>query len=364
MNCITSFRFRSFGHLFRRCSVSHVVVLALLLLGVTFFASAQEGTIVGTVTDPSGAAIPNVTVTVTQVETGRTSTFTTNDAGQYAAPGLPIGHYDLKATSTGFKVEATTGIVLNVSDRIRVDFQMKLGTASETVSVEANAVAVQADTGEQSSLINGTQITQLATNGRTIYQYVTLTTGAANLMTDSQLPVPVGSNSQISFNGTRPGHNLYLLDGGENSDRGGAGASSVMPSIDALSETQTLTANYSADYGLSSGGTISSAVKSGTTTFHASAWEFFRNDALDARNFFNPAPKPIGELRYNIFGFNAGGPVTFGKFYNPERTKTFFFYNMEWRKIISGGSPINQTVPQPDTYGGDFTGFVPANVTD
>jgi hypothetical protein len=137
-----------------------------------------------------------------------------------------------------------------------------------------------------------------------------------------------------------------------------------MPSIDALSETQTLTANYSADYGLSSGGTISSAVKSGTTTFHASAWEFFRNDALDARNFFNPAPKPIGELRYNIFGFNVGGPVTFGKFYNPERTKTFFFYNMEWRKIISGGSPINQTVPQPDTYGGDFTGFVPANVTD
>jgi len=354
MNCITSFRVRSVGHLFRRFAVSHVVALALLLLGVTFFASAQEGTIVGTVTDPSGAAIPNVTVTITQVETGRTSTFTTNDAGQYAAPGLPIGHYDLKATSTGFKVEATTGIVLNVSDRIRVDFQMKLGTASETVSVEANAVAVQADSGEQSSLVSGQQISQLATNGRAIYQYIQLTTGASSLMADSQLPVPVGSDSNVSFNGSRVGHNLYLLDGGENSDRGGAGGSIVMPSIDALSETQTLTSNYSADYGLNSGATISSAVKSGTTTFHASAWEFFRNDALDARNFFNPAPQTIGELRYNIFGFNAGGPVTFGKFYNPERTKTFFFYNMEWRKIISGGSPINQTVPNPSTYGGDL----------
>src|SRR5215471_2048491 len=354
MNRITFFRFRSVGHLFRRFSGSHVVVLALLLLGVTFFASAQEGTIVGTVTDPSGAAIPNVTVTITQVETGHTRTYTTNDTGQYVAASLPIGHYDLKATSTGFKVEATTGIVLNVSDRIRVDFQMKLGTASETVSVEANAVAVQADSGEQSSLVTGQQISQLATNGRAIYQYIQLTTGASSLMTDSQLPVPVGSNSNVSFNGSRNGHNLYLLDGGENSDRGGAGSSSVMPSIDALSETQTLTANYSADYGLSSGGTISSAIKSGTTTFHASAWEFFRNDALDARNFFNPAPKPIGELRYNIFGFNVGGPVTFGKFYNPERTKTFFFYNMEWRKIISGGSPINQTVPNPSTYGGDF----------
>jgi hypothetical protein len=343
-----------------------VVVLALLLLGVTFLASAQEGTIVGTVTDPSGAAVPNVTITITQVETGHERTFTTNDAGQYAAPSLPIGNYDLRATSTGFKVEVTKGIVLNVSDRIRVDFQMKLGTASETVSVEANAVAVQADSGEQSSLVSGQQISQLATNGRAIYQYIQLTTGASSLMTDSQLPVPVGSNSNLSFNGSRQGHNLYLLDGGENSDRGGAGSSSVMPSIDALSETQTLTSNYSADYGLSSGGTISSAIKSGTTTFHASAWEFFRNDALDARNFFNPAPQPIGELRYNIFGFNVGGPVTFGKFYNPERTKTFFFYNMEWRKIIQGGSPINQTVPNPSTYGGDFgatTVNVPAAAT-
>jgi len=117
-------------------------------------------------------------------------------------------------------VEATTGIVLNVSDRIRVDFQMKLGTASETVSVEANAVAVQADSGEQSSLVTGQQITQLATNGRAIYQYIQLSTGASSLMADSQLPVPVGSDSNVSFNGSRVGHNLYLLDGGENSDRG------------------------------------------------------------------------------------------------------------------------------------------------
>jgi len=323
-------------------------------VGVTFLASAQEGTIVGTVTDPSGAAVPNVTVTITQVATGRVNTFTTNDTGQFAAPSLPIGNYDLKVSASGFKMEERKGIVLNVSDRIRIDFQMKLGTASETVSVEANAVAVQADTGEQSSLISGTQISQLATNGRTIYQYIALTTGASSLMTDSQLPVPVGSNSNVSFNGARNGHNLYLLDGGENSDRGGAGSSSVMPSIDALSETQTLTSNYSADYGLSSGGTISSAIKSGTTAFHFSLWEFFRNDALDARNFFNPAPQRVSELRYNIYGFNVGGPVTFGKYYNPEKTKTFFFYNMEWRKIISGGTPINQTVPLPSTYGGDF----------
>ena len=187
-----------------------------------------------------------------------------------------------------------------------------------------------------------------------------LTPGASNLNPDSQMPVPVGGASgNISFNGNRSGHNLYLLDGGENSDRGGAGSSSVLPSIDAIAETQTLTSNYSADYGLSSGATISSVVKSGQQTFHASAWEFFRNDALDARYFFNTKPNPVSELRYNIFGFNVGGPVTFGKLYNPNKTKTFFFYNMEWRKIINGGSPINQQVPLPATYGGDFSSTAP-----
>ncbi len=205
-------------------------------------------------------------------------------------------------------------MTLNVNDRTRVDFQMTVGAASETVSVEANAVAVQTDSSEQSSLVTGTQIAELATNGRTIYSYVSLTPGASSLNPDSQLPVPTGGASgNISFNGNRSAHNLYLLDGGENSDRGGAGTSSVLPSIDSISETQTLTSNYSAEYGLSSGATISSAIKSGTSSLHASAWEFFRNDALDARNYFNPSPQPVGELRYNIFGFNIGGPVTFGQ---------------------------------------------------
>ena len=347
----------------KRPWLSRAMFLAVLLVALPILAHAQEATIVGTVTDPSGGVVPNVTITVTNLSTGFARTLTTNDSGQYGAPGLPIGKYDVKATGAGFREEVTSGVVLNVNDRIRIDFQLKMGTKSEVVSVESNPIAVQADSSEQSSLINGTQITELATNGRAIYSYVVLTPGASSLMSDSQLPVPVGSNSNISFNGNRPGHNLYLLDGGENSDRGGAGSSSVMPSIDAIAETQTLTSNYSADYGLSSAGTISSAIKSGTKTFHASAWEFFRNNALDARNYFNAAPSPVAELRYNIFGFNVGGPVTFGKLYNPEKTKTFFFYNMEWRRIIEGQT-LNQTVPATATYGGDFANNLPANGKD
>ena len=339
-------------------NLRYFLLLCLLLVAFPFLAAAQEAAIVGTVTDPSGGVVPKVAITITSVDTGRVRSVMTNDDGQFAAPGLPIGRYDLKAEASGFKVEETKGVILSVNDRIRVDFQMKMGTKAETISVESNAITVQADTSEQSSLVSGTQISQLSTNGRSIYTYVTLTTGASNLMPDFQAPTPVGANANISFNGNRPGHNLYLLDGGENSDRGGAGASSTMPSIDSIAETQTLSSNYTADYGLSSGGTISSAIKSGSKTFHASAWEFFRNNDLDARNYFNPAPQPVAELRYNLYGFNVGGPVTFGKLYNPDRNKTFFFYNMEWRDLIQG-QVLNQTVPLLSTYGGDFASVAP-----
>ena len=337
------------------------VLFLLVVLVLPYLAAAQEGTILGTVTDPSGAPVPNGAVTITHLSTGIVHAYATNDSGQFVAAGLPAGKYDVRVTASGFKVEEQKGVVLNVNDRDRVDFQLKVGAKTETVSVEANAIAVQSDSSEISSLVDGTQISELASNGRVIYSYVVLTTGASSLMSDSQLPVPTGGNSNFSVNGERPTHNLYLLDGGENADRGGSSSNSaVMPSMDAIAESQIMTSNYSADYGLSSGATISSVVKSGTQTIHASAWEFFRNDVLDARNFFNPAPAPVAELRYNIYGFNIGGPVTFGKLYNPSKKKTFFFYNMEWRKIIQGGSPINTTVPNPVTYGGDFSTLSPS----
>ena len=332
-----------------------IIFLSLQLICFPILASAQEATIVGTVTDPSGAVVPNVAILVTSADTGATRSLVTNDVGQYVVPGLPIGKYDLTAKATsGFKVEESKGVVLNVNDRLRVDFQMKLGKIAEAFVVESNPVAVQADSGEQSSLVDGTQISELSTNGRSIYTYITLSPGAANLMPSFQPPTSVGANSNVSFNGNRPGHNLYLLDGGENYDRGGGGNSIIAPSIDAIAETQTLTSNYSAEYGLSSGGTISSVLKSGTKMFHFSLWDFFRNDALDARNYFNFAPAPVAELRYNLFGFNVGGPVTFGKLYNPTKTKTFFFYNMEWRRLTQGQT-LNQTVPPTAYYLGDFS---------
>jgi hypothetical protein len=323
------------------------LLLSTLLLGMlSSWALGQEtATLLGTATDPSGSVLPSVTVTITNNATGVTKTAPTNDVGQYVFPDVQIGTYDVNATIKGFKAHEAKGVVLNAADRVRMDFQMTVGATSETVTVEATALNVQTDSGEQSSLVNNKQITELSTKNRTIYSYVTLTTGATNLNPDTQVPVPVGGASgNISFNGNRPGHNLYMLDGGENSDRGGAGSSSILPSLDAIAQTQVLSSNYSAEYGLSSGGTITSVTKSGTNQYHASGWEFFQNDALQAKNYFNSKK---GEFRYNVFGFNIGGPVPGLK------NKLFFFYNQEWRRLVNGTN-INQHVPDPATYGGNF----------
>jgi hypothetical protein len=322
-----------------------------VLFGFASLAFAQEATIVGTVTDPTGAAIPNVAITITSAATGQVRTLTSNDVGQFVAPNLKIGHYTVRAQASGFKVVEQKDVVLNVGDRTRVDFQMQMGTAQETITVETAPVAVQTDSGEVSSVITGQQVTQLATNGRSIYTLINLTPGATSLQDDFQTPTPVGGNANVSFNGNRPGHNIYLMDGGENLDRGGSGTFSVMPSMDALAEFRVLSSSYSAEYGLSSAATMTTVLKSGTNQLHASAWEFLRNDALQARNYFNRPPDKKAELRFNTFGFNVGGPVDFWK----SDHKTFFFYNMEWRRLIQGGT-LNRTVPFPSTYGGDFNG--------
>jgi len=343
-------------------SLRYLPILFLLLAVIPSVSFAQNATIVGTVTDPSGAVMPNVNVTVTNPATNWTRTIPTNDAGQYVVPDIQIGHYNIKAEASGFKVSEQKDVVVQVGDRLRVDFQMKVGTSAETVTVEANVIAVQADSGELSNVITGQQVAQLAVNGRGIYQLAALAPGASSQINPSAANTPVGGDAGVEFNGMRQNHNIYLLDGGEDDDRGGAGGMSVAPSSDAIAEFRALTSNYSADYGLSSGGTMTLVLKSGTSTLHASAWEFLRNDALDARNFFNPEPNKVAKLRQNVFGFNVGGPVTLGKLYNPDRKKTFFFYNMEWRRYINGGL-TNQTVPDTATYGGNFSSLAkPINV--
>jgi hypothetical protein len=319
-----------------------------------FQALAQQATIVGTVADPSGAAVPNASITIINVLTNQVNHLTTNSEGQYVAPGYQIGRYTIRAEMGGFKKAERTDVVLAVGDRVRVDFKMEIGASQESVTVEATPVAVQSESGEISDVISGTQVSQLATNGRSLYSLAALTPGASSNMADYQSATPVGGSAQVSFNGLRREHNIYLIDGGENLDRGGAGTISVMPSMDAIAEFRQLTSNYGAEYGLSSGGTMTMVFKAGTKEFHAGAWEFLRNEDLDANTFFrNQSGQPNPVNRMNVYGFNGGGPVFIPGVYNTKREKTFFFYNMEWRKLIQGGA-LNTTVPLTSQYNGDL----------
>ncbi|MGA9885106.1 MAG: carboxypeptidase regulatory-like domain-containing protein [Candidatus Acidiferrales bacterium] len=347
---------RSVDNHINRNWILRLLGLAVLLFGLPLLASAQEATIVGTVTDPSGAAVPNAAITITNVDTGLVTHMVTDSSGDYVAPSLHIGEYTVQATAPSFKAIEQSNIVLEVGARRRVDFQLQIGAATQEVTVHANTIAVQSDSNEISTLITGKQIEALQESGQSLYNLVTLVPGASADNADVQVPTSMGGDDTISFNGQRVAHQLFLIDGGEADDRGGSGAI-VMPSEQALSQLRVMTSNYTAQYGTESGATTSMVVKSGTRQLHGSAWWFGRNNAFDARNYFNPAPQKVSEYRYNLWGFNLGGPVEFHHTSNP---KTFFFYNMEWRRQILG-SLIQQSVPFADDYSNLANG---ANLSD
>jgi hypothetical protein len=336
--------------------ITNVLVLFLFaLIGVSAFAQ-ETASITGTVTDQSGAVVPNAKLTLTNVATGISRVLVSNGSGRYDAPDLNIGSYTLKADAPGFKSYSQTGITVNVNATLRVDVALEIGQSVETVTVEANAVQVQSETSEQSNMISGQQIAKLDTNGRNPVQLATLVPGAASSLPDFNAPTALSSNNDISFNGQRPNHNIWRIDGGESYDRGSGGGMIVNPSPDAIAEFRVLTSNYSAEFGSASGGTISMVLNSGARDFHGAAWEFNRNDAFDASDFFanrNGTAKP--KLRYNAYGFNIGGPVFIPKLYNKDRQKTFFFYNMEWRKLIQGNQITATAIPAAQ-FNGDFSG--------
>src|SRR3569833_2910780 len=274
-------------------------------------------------------------------------TTTSNGAGLYDFSNLHIGTYNLYTDAKGFNSAQTNGIVMNVASTVQQNVTLTVGAGVQTVTVEADAMHLQTETNEVSTLITGQQITQLATNGRNMVSLTTLGTGVSNNLGSFNGVTAQGSGFGLSFNGMRPDHNDWLIDGGEAYDRGSGGKFDLMPSPDALAEFQTLSSNYSPDYGIASGGTVTMAVKSGSKSFHGALWEFIRNDAFDAANYFakrNNSPTP--ELRLNIFGGNIGGPAFIPGIYPKARSKTFFFVNEEWRRFINGvnPSPAN-TVP-------------------
>ena len=326
-----------------------VFVLTVMASAAAF---AQTATVLGTVTDPTGSVVPNATVTITNTSTNAKRVLQTNSAGSYIAPELQIGLYSLRAEATGFKSYERTGLKLDSNDTVRVDAILEVGAVSESVTIAADVVKVESDTAEVSDLISGAQVADLAINGRHMAALAILTPGASSDLPDFNLPVSVAGSTNISFNGQREEHNVWMIDGGENYDRGCGGCVTMMPSVDAIAEFKTLTSNAPGDFGIGSGGTINMAIKSGTRDYHGEVYEFFRNNDMDANNFFaNLSGTPAPELRYNIYGWNVGGPVWIPKLYNKDRKKTFFFWNQEWRKFVVGSEVYAPAIPAAERSG-------------
>jgi hypothetical protein len=338
--------------------------LFLLLVCVNVFAQANSA-VTGIVTDPTGAVISGAQIELTDLATGIVKTTISDGSGLYQIAGLNAGKYDMRVTAKTFESYVKKGIVVNISATFREDVQLIVGSASQTVTVAAEALAVQTDNNVVSTLISEQQITELPTNGRNVISLATMGLGVSGNLPAAENPFSVNANYQISFNGLSQHHNVWMVDGGEDYDRGSGGKMSVMPSQDALGEFQVLSSNFEPDYGYGSGAVITMSIKSGTSKFHGEAWEFDRNDALDAHDYFDWGPSkvtPKAELRYNIFGFNVGGPAYIPSHYNSDKKKTFFFYNQEWRKMVNGvaTSPIS-TLPAADevTSASTFTYQMP-----
>jgi hypothetical protein len=318
---------------------SRTLWLALLiaLLGASTTARAQDNaTINGAVTDASGAVVPSASISLTNPATGQIRQSVSNSAGAYRFANVGIGNYTLSATATGFQKYTKTDIVVNVAQSLQEDISLAVGSQGQTVTVTADALQVQSETSEVSTLISGEQVSQLSTNGRNITSLAALGLGVSNNLPQFGGIDALTSSNAIEFNGTRQTHNIYMLDGAEQNDRGCGGCFMNLPSQDAIAEFQTLDSNYSPDYGIGSGGTVLMVLKSGTHNFHGELYEFNRNTDYDAADFFS---KKVSAFQLNEPGGNIGGPLWIPHVYNANRNRTFFFVNEEWRRLIQGSAP-------------------------
>jgi outer membrane receptor protein involved in Fe transport len=318
-----------------------VLALVILLVPISGGAQAITGTIEGRVTDVSGAVLPGVDVTVTNESTGQVRSSVTNETGLYNVPLLPPGTYSVQASLPGFRSELRRGLLLEVDRTARVEIQLQVGEVSEKIEVMADAPLVQADNSSLGQVIDTQRVAELPLNGRQFLQLASLTPGVQPNSQGSNLSTQSGS---VNVNGAREVFNNFVLDGIDNNDSGPAQIV-VIPSIDAIQEFKVQTSNYSAEYGRSAGGLVNVTTKSGANTLHGSMYEFLRNSAMDAKNFFDRPGKIPGYIR-NQFGGTVGGPIV--------ANRTFFFAAYE-RTGIRQPQTATARVPPAAWRDGDFS---------
>ncbi len=337
-----------------RLTVSRHVRSAFLVATIVASASIRlpaqvdTGSIFGIVKDSSGAILPGARVTLTSEETSQTIETTSSSSGEFNFSPVKIGHYALAAEFKGFERVQHTRITVQVQQRVLVDFALPPGQMTQTVMVTGEPPALQTQDASVGQVITQRTINDLPLNGRNFTFLAQLAPGVTQGQQDTR---GLGSSGSFAANGERPAQNNYLLDGIDNNsnlvDFLNGTAYAVRPPVDAIQEFKVQTNNYSAEFGRSAGAILNATIKAGSNQYHGNAWEFLRNDKLDAANFFeNAGGIPKGEYRQNQFGFTFGGPI--------KKDKTFFFGDYEGTRIRQSIPSLN-TVPTALERGSDYT---------
>ena len=319
--------------------------LAALLVGMAALASAQQstGTIAGTVSDQQGAVIPGAQVQVRNTATNAVFAATTNESGGYVAPGLAVGEYEISAESGGFKRSVRSGVTLQVNQNARIDFRLEIGQVTEVIEVSAEASLVDTGGATLGTVIERKSVSDLPLNGRQALALTLLTAGVVS----NAGPTASGFGdrgiqlSSISINGSPNSMNGQMLDGNNNTLTY-VGEVGVPPAVDSVQEFKVQSGTMSSEFGFTAGGSINLVTRSGTNEIHGTAYEFLRNEKLDARNTFSDTKLP---LRYNQFGFSVGGPFI--------KNRTFGFFNYE-KYLLRTSSPRIRSVPIAPFRTGDF----------
>ena len=336
---------------------SFVLALLLTVSGAALGQAGATGSILGTVTDSTGAVIPNVKITITNQATNVPFRTATSSSGDYSVPSLNPGTYSVSAQSPGFQKSVTNGVILTVDQKARINISLKPGEVTQATEVMAQAVSLDTDTTALSQLMSQNQVQQLPLNGRNFMQLLLVGAGAVTVGGE-QGTMRQGEGNAVSINGGRPEGNNYTLDGLINTDQALV-TPAVILSQDAIQEFKVESGTYSAEYGFSAS-QINIVSKSGSNTLHGALFEYNRNDAFDAKPFptaadyqaNTPTANPV--LRQNQFGFVADGPVYLPKIYDGHN-KTFWMANYEgWR--INNGIRETEMVPNPAVLTGNFNG--------
>jgi hypothetical protein len=333
--------------------MKHLNLWAALGVAVTLtsLAIAQEagGTFSGRVVDPTGAGVPGAEVLAVHTGTGVSHKATSGSEGAYALPNLPIGAYDISVTRAGFKRTVRKGIELHVSEHLGVELPLQIGELAQEVSVTANVEQVQTESSAQGGLITGDQVRELQLNGRGFMTLLELVPGVASDNPDRN--DPISPTLSMSVNGARTSQIGFGVDGSSNPGVIGSSAIFSSTSPESIAEFTVLSSTFSAEYGRGGIAQVNVVTKSGTRQLHGSLYEFLRNDAFDANDYFSHQVLP---LRLNNFGYTVGGPVILPR-YNRDASKTFFFVTQEWNRVSSQLSAKNTTVPSVAQRAGDFS---------